>query len=76
MGGRAKEIAVERYDFTVSLFVAVAGCVTCSDETNGTLGSATTEAQQSDLQVQTWECGREWEVECARGVSGRACDRE
>ena len=71
MGGRANEIAVGWYEFAVSRLVGVGGWSNGSVVANRMLGRATTETQQSDLQVQKWEWGVEWELECACSVSGR-----
>lgn len=76
MGGRAKESAVGKYEFAVSALVGVGGWSNGWVVANRMLGRATTETQQSDLHVQKWEWGVEWELECACSVSGRECEWE
>ena len=43
---------------------------------NRMLGRGIPDTQQSDLHVQKWEWGVEWELECACSVSGRECEWE
>ena len=76
VGGRAKEAASGRCDFVANRLVGVGGWSNGWDVAIAVAGRAATVMQQSDLHVQRWEWGVEWEFECACSVSGREWEWE